>query len=85
VFTPLFCRTFVEEINHHLQFLDASVALNTGLHIHFQCTYLTVSGYEISQNIWILAMYVNLLRVVERRETRLLHGVFILECSAGLV
>lgn len=77
MFTRLFCRTFVVEINHH-HFLAASVALNTGLHIHLQYTCMPVSGFEISQKIWMLAMCVNLLRVFERWETRLLHGVFIL-------
>ena len=78
MFTRLFCRTFVVEINHHLHFLAASVALNTGLHIHLQYTCMTLPGFEISQKIWILAVCVNSLRVFERRETRLLHGVFIL-------
>lgn len=78
MFTHLFCGTFVVEINHHLHFLAASVALNTGLHIRFQYTCKTVSSFEISQKIWILTMCVSLLRVFERWETRLLHGVFFL-------
>jgi hypothetical protein len=85
VFTRLFCRTFEVELNHHLHFLAASVALNTDLHIHFQYTCMTVSGFEISQKIWMLAMCVNKHRVFKRRETRLLHGVFILQCYAGPV
>ena len=59
MFTRLFCRTFVVEINHYLNFLAASVALNAGLQINFQYSCMTVSGFEISQKFWILAMCVN--------------------------